>query len=90
MDEATIKRIRQIRADLMLELYGAGPVQVSFELLVRRLSRVDPSVRAGEVAQQIGFLRGQGLASEHTDAITGEHRYSITSRGMLVYENGGE
>jgi hypothetical protein len=87
MDDPKIERIRNCRAQILIELYGAHPLRVSVEALHRRLKRAQFDFSPDEIERQALVLCGQGLASDSIDAVSGTPRYAITSAGMLTYEN---
>jgi len=86
MDELQIERIRTIRAQILLELYGAHPLKLGVLALHRRLRRAQFDFTPDEIDRQALFLCGQQLACDVVDPTTGTPLYGITSRGMIEYE----
>ena len=87
MDDSIIDRIRNCRAQILIELYGAHPLRVSVEAMHRRLKRAQYDFSPDEIERQALFLCGQGLATDSLDPVSGTPRYAITSAGMLAHEN---
>lgn len=84
--QGTIERIRDIRAQILVELYGARPLSVTVTGLRRRLARAQFDFSPDEVQREISFLVGQGFAARKASGATGEGLYTITSAGILEHE----
>lgn len=84
--DASVDRNRDIRAQLLLELYGARPVLVTVTGLHRRLKRAQFDFSPDEIERELSFLVGQQLAQSQTSSVTGENRYGITPAGVIEHE----
>lgn len=83
----TSDRNQEIRAQLLIELYGARPLALTSALIHRRLRRAQYDFAQDEIVRELAFLAGQQLVGKSIDPVTAEARYTITSAGVLQYEN---
>ena len=83
-------RLQRIRHEVLLQLYAARPLAVTAEAIAKRAQREADELRdlsLEEVKAELMFLRDELLVMRNIDA-TGVIRYSITSKGCLLRENG--
>jgi hypothetical protein len=81
-----MKREYMIRKEVLLQLYGSGPIPISIPLIHKIAHWAGFDFSELEITKQVHFLKGQGFCAETADPGTGEVRFSITSAGMLQHE----
>jgi DNA-binding PadR family transcriptional regulator len=82
-----MERNQIIRAEALLQLYGAGQrIGITAASITRQARRQGDDFAAGEIESALLFLEGQGFAEKLRNEATGEVRFKITSQGILQYE----
>jgi len=85
-----MKRKQLIRAEVLLQLYGAGMAMAITPAFMARQARLEGAdYTESEMLEAALFQCGQGYAAEQTETHTGVRRFQITSAGMLQHERTG-
>jgi len=86
MSKTEISEAQGTRREVLMQLYGARPVSMSAANMSRNLQRWGERIDADILAREAAFLAGQGMAIESTDPVSGEKRWTISSAGVIAYE----
>ncbi len=80
-------RNQDIRSEVLIQLYGVRPLKASANFLAKQARKSGNDFGEVEVKAECEFLLGQELVESLESPVTGEVKYSITSKGVLAYEN---
>jgi hypothetical protein len=80
-------RQQEIRQEILLQLYNVRPIAMSAPLISRQARKAGLDYTPIEVKQECAFLVGQKLADLVIDPVSGETKFSLSSQGVLHYEN---
>jgi hypothetical protein len=80
-------RAQEIRHECLLQLHGSGSIPISPAHIRTQAKRQGFEYTDTEVRDALYFHTSQGNAEILTDGVSGESRYRITSKGMILFEN---
>ena len=69
-----------------MQLYGVRPLAISAGSMQREARKQALLYSEEECRAEAEFLAGQGLASRASNPVSGQLVYSITSAGIMAYE----
>jgi hypothetical protein len=81
-----MKRTDQIRQEILIQLYAQRPLAVGAWRIHRDAWKSHYNYSLEEIARELDFLEGEGLAERAESIGASEVKYKISSSGVKHYE----